>query len=267
MPTPSPVIALLTDFGLSDHYVATMKGVILSIAPNLRIIDLSHGVEVRNISRAAYLLWGSYRYFPKKTVFTCVVDPGVGTSREIIVARTESHLFVAPDNGILDFVLWSEKVRKVTVVQLETSRVRSLLPWPISKTFHGRDIFAPLSAHLAKGIDLKDLGKSSAVDWIQPPFVDEANPMTKARILDIDRFGNIITNIAGDEYERPRGVRGIKLGAKKIERWIDNYESAPSNVSCLIVGSSGLIEIVMKDQSAADALKANLDSALGVLRV
>jgi S-adenosylmethionine hydrolase len=266
MPKNIPVVALLTDFGLSDHYVATMKGVILSISPLLKIVDISHDVEAQNIPRAAYLLWASYRYFPKNSVFTCVVDPGVGTSREIIIGRTRHHVFLAPQNGILDFVLWTEEVSDVTVLDLSLPRVRSMLPPTISKTFHGRDVFAPLSAHLAKGIRLRDFGRSRPVDWIQAPFVDESNPLARARILDIDRFGNIITNIASIESERPAGIRGIKLGATRIERWIENYESAPPNVPCLIAGSSGLIEIVMKRQSAAAALKASPRVPLGVLR-
>jgi S-adenosylmethionine hydrolase len=262
----SPLVVLLSDFGLSDHYVATMKGVMLSISPNLHIIDLTHDVEAQNVPRAAYMLWASYRYFPRKTVFTCVVDPGVGTTREIIVARTRHHIFLAPQNGILDYVLWSEEVADVTVVQTGSPGVRSMLPPAISNTFHGRDVFAPLSAYLARGMGLKELGKSRSVDWIEPPFVDESNPLAQARILDIDRFGNIITNIAGVEYAPPPSVRGIKLGSTRIERWIENYESAPPNVPCLIVGSSGLIEIVMKKKSAAAALKANPLVRVGVLR-
>ena len=262
----NPLVVLLTDFGLSDHYVATMKGAMLAISPDLHIIDLTHTVEAHNVQQAAYLLWASYRYFPKNTVFTCVVDPGVGTSREIVVGTTRHHIFLAPQNGILDYVLWSEEVADVTVIQVDSPRVRSMLPPAISSTFHGRDIFAPLGAHLAKGIGIKELGKNRSVDWIPPPFIDESNPLVKAKILAIDRFGNIVTNIAGDEHGRPPGVRGVKLGAVRIERWIENYESAPPNVPCLIVGSSGLIEIVMKNRSAAAALKANQRMQVGVLR-
>jgi S-adenosyl-L-methionine hydrolase (adenosine-forming) len=266
MPKINPCVVLLTDFGLSDHFVATMKGVMLAISPNLQIVDLTHSVEAQNIQQASYLLWASYRYFPARTVFTCVVDPGVGTSREIVVATTRHHVFLAPQNGLLDYVLWSERVRDVTVVQVDSPRVRSILPASISTTFHGRDIFAPLAAHLAKGIGLKDLGKSRSVDWIKPPFVGESNPLVKASILTIDHFGNIITNISGVEHGRPPGVRGVKLGSVKVEHWIENYESAPLKVPCLVIGSSGLIEIVMKNQSAAAALKANQCTPVGVLR-
>ncbi len=262
----NPLVALLSDFGLSDHYVATMKGVLLSLSPTLHIVDLTHDIEAQNVSRAAYLLWASYRYFPRKTVFVCVVDPGVGTSREIIIARTGQHTFLAPQNGILDYVLWSEKVTDVTVVQMDSPRVRSMVPSTISTTFHGRDIFAPLAAHLANGIGLKDFGKSRSVDWIRPPFVDASNPRIPAKVLDIDRFGNIVTNIFSVDLKRPPGLRGIKLGPTKIERWIENYESAPPNAPCLIAGSSGLIEIVMKRKSAAAELKANQFLRVGILR-
>jgi S-adenosylmethionine hydrolase len=262
----NPVVVLLTDFGLSDHYVATMKGVMLSISPNLNIVDLSHDVEPQNTSKAAYLLWASYKHFPKKTVFTCVVDPGVGTSREIIIARSKQHVFLAPQNGILDYVLWTEEVPDVTVVQTGSPRIRSMVPPAISNTFHGRDIFAPLSAYLARGIGSKHLGVRRTVDWIRSPFVEKSHPLAQARILDIDRFGNIITNIAGADFGGPGGIGGLKLGTTRIERWIENYESAPPNILCLIVGSSGLVEIVMKKQSAAAALRANLRLPLGILR-
>lgn len=266
MPKNNSVIALLTDFGHSEHYVSAMKGVILSISRHTSIVDLAHDVEPHNIANAAYLLWASYRYFPKKTVFACVVDPGVGTSREIIVARTKNHMFLAPQNGILDYVLWTEDVHTVTVVEMRSPGVRSILPAAISKTFHGRDIFAPISAHLARGFRFKALGKNREVDWIAPPFVDTSNPLTSARILDIDRFGNIITNIAGVEYDRPPEIKGVTLGGTRIIRWIENYETAPTNVPCLIIGSTGLVEIVMKRQSAAAALKAKEGVSLGVLR-
>jgi S-adenosyl-L-methionine hydrolase (adenosine-forming) len=261
-----PVAALLTDFGRSDHYVGVMKGVMLSIVPQLQIIDITHDVEAQDVARAAYLLWASYRYFPKHTVFTCVVDPGVGTSRDIIVARSKLHTFVGPHNGILDYVLWSERIDEVEVIQMEGPKARAFFPAQISHTFHGRDLFAPLSAHLAEGIALGDVGVRRTVDWIEPPFIDEAHPYVKGRILDIDRFGNVVTNLLCPRFERPAGVKGIKLGTTRISRWIENYESAPSGVACLIPGSSGLVEIVLKRQSAAAALKAKTNVAVEILR-
>jgi len=261
-----PLVALLTDFGLRDQYAAVMKGTMLAICPTLRIVDITHDVEPQNIRQAAYLLWSSYRHFPSSTMFLCIIDPGVGTSREIIGARTKRHLFLAPDNGLLDFVLWQENVKEVTVIQRGSPKLRSILPAVISNTFHGRDLFAPLSAHLSKGVSMQSLGAKRRVDWLQPPFVDQANPRNQSTILHIDRFGNIITNIVGLENRPPWGMLGIHLGSTKIYQWIENYESAPSNRPCLIVGSSGLVEIVMKNKSAAAALKVNQLIPLGILR-
>ena len=261
-----PLVALLTDFGLRDQYAAVMKGTMLAICPTLRIVDITHDVEPQNIRQAAYLLWSSYRHFPSSSIFACIVDPGVGTSRGIIGARTKRHVFLAPDNGLLDFVLWQEKVNEVTVIQSGSPKLRLMLPANISKTFHGRDIFAPLSAHLAKGVNLKSLGTKRKVDRLQPPFVDDSNPRSQSRILHIDRFGNIVTNIVCLKNRPPGEMLGIQLGSTKIYEWIENYESAPSDQPCLIVGSSGLVEIVMKNKSAASALKVNQLVPLGILR-
>jgi hypothetical protein len=266
MSKSSPLVVLLTDFGLRDQYASLMKGTMLAICPTLRIVDITHDVEPQNIQQAAYLLWASYRHFPSSSIFACVVDPGVGTSRDIIVARTKRHVFLAPDNGLLDLVLWQEKVNEITVLQSGSPKLRSILPANISNTFHGRDIFAPVSAHLAKGQRLGSLGAKRRVDWLQPPFVDRSNPRNQARILHIDRFGNIITNIVGLENGPPEGMLGIGLGRSKIRRWIVNYESAPSSVPCLIVGSCGLVEITMKNKSAAAALRVHQLSPLLLLR-
>ena len=266
MPNSHPVVALITDFGLSDHYAATMKGVMLSLEPALNIVDITHDVEPQNVSRAAYLLWASYRYFPAKTVFTCVVDPGVGTQREFLIAISDHHTFIAPHNGILDYVLWAEGINAVTVLDRDTPKSRSVFSKDVSNTFHGRDLFAPLSAHIAKGVEPRLFGSPHTVDWTNPPFVDSRHPEVKARILDIDRFGNIITNIMQVPSVQGSEVKGIRLGSTIITRWITNYESAPQNVACLIWGSSGLLEIVMRRESAAKALKAKHLVELDLIR-
>jgi S-adenosyl-L-methionine hydrolase (adenosine-forming) len=253
----NPIIALLTDFGLRDHYVGVVKGILLSHCPSLQIIDISHDVEPQNIQQGAYLLWASYRYLPEETVIAAIVDPGVGTSRDIIIATAGKRILVAPDNGVLDFVLWEEKVKEVTVVKTNLPTTKSILPHRISGTFHGRDVFAPLSAHLAQGGNAESLGKKEPVDWVQSPFVDKSNPKARPEVLHVDRFGNIITNIKGDEDRVPFEFRGLRLGSRRIYRWIDNYESAPADVPCLIVGSSGLIEIVIRNSTAAAALNAD----------
>ncbi len=257
MPKRNPVVALLTDFGVRDHYVGVVKGILLSRCPSLQIIDITHEVEPQNIDQAAYLIWASYKYLPEGTVIACVVDPGVGSSREIVIAATGDRILLAPRNGTLDFVLWEEKVKEVIVVRPDLAATRSVLPQTISATFHGRDIFAPLSAYLAQEGDVESLGKKVPVDWVQSPFVDKFNPTARPRILHVDRFGNIITNVRGDRDRVLFEFRGLRLGSRRIYRWIDNYESAPSDVPCLLVGSNGLIEVVMKNTTAAAALSVD----------
>src|SRR5437764_13013820 len=157
------IITLTTDFGLSDHYVGVMKGVILGIAPAARIVDLSHQVAAYEIGEAAFLIAQAYRYFPKKTVHVIVVDPGVGTARRPILAEVAGQFFVAPDNGVLGMIytLGKHKVRAIT-------NARYFLK-PVSQTFHGRDVFAPVAAHLAKGVAPARLGKPIE-DYLRPAF-------------------------------------------------------------------------------------------------
>lgn len=259
------IAALLTDFGLNDHYAGVMKGVMLSICPSLRIIDISHGVEAQNVQQASYLLWASYRFLPEGAIIVCVVDPGVGGSRDIIAAKTKRHVFLSPRNGLLDLVLWQEAVKEVTVLQTDSPKTRSILPSSISSTFHGRDIFAPLAAHLALGARLGSLGPKTRVDWVKAPFVDHMNPQTQPRVLHVDRFGNIITNIAGGEGRAQHVIRGIQIGSTNVDRWIENYELAPRSIPCLIVGSSGLVEIVVKKRSAATYLSVDVNTSLKIL--
>jgi len=260
------IIALLTDFGMHDHYVGTMKAVMLSIEPSLTIVDITHEVQPQSVRQASYLLWASYRYFPKKTLFVCVVDPGVGTPRRIIIIRTARWTFLAPDNGLLDLVSSEEKSNLAVAVDLDRLNQHGLVVPEISSTFHGRDIFAPLAAHIARGRRLTSLG-----DPIQSPrgafgFVSEKTPLVPPSILHIDRFGNIITNISGDNRAfLERSVRGMGVGRTSITSWAKNYESAPARTPCLIVGSSGLVEISVRNGSAADLLAVDFTTRLRII--
>jgi S-adenosylmethionine hydrolase len=261
------IVALLTDFGLRDHYVGTMKAAMLSIEPSLRILDVTHDVQPQNVRQASYVLWATYRYFPKKTLFVCVVDPGVGTSRRIVVIRTPKWTFLAPDNGLLDLVLSEEMLETAIAVDLNRVKRDALIPAVISSTFHGRDIFAPLAAHIARGRKLDSLGDPVELATVKPAFVSERTPHVRPSILHIDRFGNIVTNISGANLDfLARSVRGIGIRRKAITRWIQSYESAPAKTPCLIVGSSGLVEIAVKMGSAADLLMADLGTPLRILR-
>ena len=250
------LIALLSDFGDRDQYVGTMKGVILSIDPRAQIIDISHKVTPQNITEAGYLLWASYKFFPVGTVFVCVVDPGVGSARRIICLETARHQFIAPDNGLLDLVILQEEIlgsyEVINPPQFGTKK--------ISATFHGRDIFAPLAAGLSKGKSINQFGKRYELKKPSPVFCNPENNVVRARILHIDRFGNLITNIPEQYFDR----RSVKVGATDISNHIHSYAEAPKAQPCILVGSSGLIEVVLKDGSASKMLNANLQTPVVV---
>jgi S-adenosylmethionine hydrolase len=254
MPEETSCVALLTDFGLHDHYVGVMKAVIESICPGVRIIDITHDVESQNVGQGAYLLWASYKYFPEDAIIVAVVDPGVGSEREIIGVKTTKHTFLAPRNGLLDLVFWEERVTEATTIRIEKASTRSILPRTVSPTFHGRDIFAPLAAHLVQGTRLESLGPKIHVDVAQSPFVEREFLGTNARVLHVDRFGNVVTNIRSDVPGVRSRLLELKAGKRRIQTWVQNYESIPPGKACLIVGSSGLVEIVMNRRSAASYL-------------
>jgi S-adenosylmethionine hydrolase len=250
------VVALLTDFGDSDHYAATLKAVILTINPLARIVDISHNVSPQNVQQAGYLLWASYQFFPDGTVFACVVDPGVGSERKIICLQTDRHAFIAPDNGLLDMVAFQENIRRSYEI-VYPPRISST---PISATFHGRDIFAPLAGVLSLGKSVGQFGKLYDLKKPSSMFYDSEKGTTTARILHIDHFGNLITNIP----ERYYGHCTIEVGGTRISTRIRNYAEAPKNQSCIIVGSNRLIEIVLKEGSAAAMLGVTVRTPITV---
>lgn len=239
-------IVLLTDFGSSDHYVGTMKGVILSINPHATILDLTHDVRAQNIHEAAYLLWASYRYFPEGSIFVAVVDPGVGGGRKIICLEAADRTFIAPDNGLLNLVLTQENVRR----SYEIVQTRRFLAQPVSSTFHGRDIFAPVAALLSLGKPVGEFGKPFAIEKPRPVLYDPEGGMAEARILHIDHFGNIVTNVPRKYFED----FALCMGDVRVTLRIRCYAEAPEDQACLIVGSSGLVEVVLKGKSAAKSL-------------
>ncbi|MGH2566733.1 MAG: SAM hydrolase/SAM-dependent halogenase family protein [Bacteroidota bacterium] len=260
----SPVIALLTDFGQQDHYVGVMKGVILSINSSANIVDVSHDVRPQQIREGGYLLWAAYKFFPRTTIFVAVVDPGVGGSRRILGVSTERATFLAPDNMLLDFILAEETV--LEAVEIHQHPNPYTLP-VISSTFHGRDIFAPLAAHLSRGIPLASVGKPIAVHRPMSPFIDvgKDKPRT-AEILHVDRFGNIITNLRTESIEQASALlRELIVGKSRARVWTTTYEQASPKTPCLSVGSNGLIEIVVKDNSAMKLLKTTVGGSIRVL--
>ena len=245
------LITFTTDFGLSDHFVGVMKGVVAGVAPAARIIDISHNVAPYNVTEAAFLVAEAWPYFPKRTIHVVVVDPGVGSSRRPILAEAGGQFFVAPDNGVLSMV-FDAAPHKVRVISNPRFMRRD-----ISRTFHGRDVFAPAAAHLAKGAQAAAFGKLIH-DYIR---IGMTRPALKGKdswrgtILKVDRFGNLITNFAAREFpginSRPFEMRA---GAQRIHRLALTYAETDVGDLFVIVGSSGYLEIAANQTSAAGLL-------------
>jgi S-adenosylmethionine hydrolase len=241
---PAPILTLTTDFGLSDHYVGSMKGVILGICPRVQIVDISHQVSPFSIAEGAFLIAQAYRYFPRGTVHVVVIDPGVGSARRPIVMEAAGQFFVAPDNGVLAMIFAREK-HKVRVI----SNARYFRK-PVSQTFHGRDIFAPAAAHIAAGILTAKMGKTIA-DYLRPPFEKprQAGERTwTGEILTVDRFGNVVTNFHVDDFPT---FEELAIGRAKVRRLVRSYAEANAAELVAIMGSSGYLEVSLKQDSAA----------------
>jgi S-adenosyl-L-methionine hydrolase (adenosine-forming) len=248
---PHPVITLTTDFGLTDHYAGVMKGVILGICPQAHIVDITHECRAFDISEAAFTVAQAWRHFPSRTVHVVVVDPGVGTLRRPILVEAAGQFFVGPDNGVFAFVL-SEGKHKVRAV----SNAKYFLT-AVSQTFHGRDVFAPVAAHLANGISPARMGKPIE-NYLRPHSL---KPERTARrgwtgtVLKVDRFGNLITNFLASEF--PRVLEGpfeMTVGLRTVNRLAANYQQFGPSELFAIVGSSGYLEVSAGQAPAAKIL-------------
>jgi S-adenosylmethionine hydrolase len=249
---PDAPITLTTDFGTADHFVGVMKGVILGIAPRARIVDITHEVVPYEVNEAAFVISQAWRYFPKKTIHVVVVDPGVGSSRRPILCETGGQYFIAPDNGVLSMIY--DESPKYSVRVISNAK---LMRREISRTFHGRDVFAPAAAHLAKGVPPARFGKRIE-DFLRNFLV---KPQQMARrvwggsILRIDRFGNLITNLPIEQFPdvktRPFELR---VGLERIHRLALTYSETMIGEVFAIVGSSGYIEVAANQASAAKTL-------------
>jgi S-adenosylmethionine hydrolase len=252
-----PVITLTTDFGLSDHFVGVMKGVILGIQPAAQIVDISHGVQPYQIVDGAFTIAQAYRYFPKKTIHVVVVDPGVGSARRPLLAEMGGQYFVAPDNGVLSMVFAREKpkVRHIT-------NERYFLH-PLSRTFHGRDVFSPVAAHLAAGVTPAKFGKRIE-DYLRASF-DKPEQTGKHKwsgvILKADHFGNLATNFHIDHFPSLRThAFSLNTGSQAITRLALTYSECAAGELFAIVGSSGYLEVAASQGSAAKALGCSVGS-------
>ncbi len=252
-----PVIALLTDFGLRDAYVGMVKGVILGLAPNAQLIDLGHQVSRHDVREAAFDLVASYRYFPADTVFYCVVDPGVGSSRRAMALRLSSadgktYSFVCPDNGILSAVLAETFV--LEVVSLENPHYQLS---EVSSTFHGRDIFAPAAAYIAKGLSLSELGPQiMAENLLRLPWpkAQRTEQGWEAAVVHADQFGNLITNLHSNKLKPRLEDWQVRFGPIMIGRICRTFTDVNPGKPLAYVGSSSYLEIAVRDGSAQQVL-------------
>ncbi len=208
------VITLLTDFGNQDAYVGIMKGVIAGINPFANIVDICHNVPPQDIFGGAYLLYSSYKYFPRKTIHVAVVDPGVGSRRDIVCVETKDCFFLVPDNGILGFIIQNEKLKSI----FRITNNKYFLPSP-SNTFHGRDVFASVAAHLSLGVKPQQLGiKIDQLEQLDiPKPVPKKAGQVEGQIIYIDRFGNLITNIKKEYLVKWVGGQKSEVGSQKTD--------------------------------------------------
>jgi S-adenosylmethionine hydrolase len=277
----TPLVTITTDFGLVDGYVGTMKGVVLNIAPNAQIVDISHEIAPQDVRRAAYVLYTAYPFFPPHTVHLVVVDPGVGSARRPVAFRTQSGSFVGPDNGVFSYVM----ARDLVEAMVELADPRYHLPGERSHTFHGRDVFAPAAAYLATGVPMSALGPPvSNPVMFSLPYLEVANRRITGEVWHVDHFGNVITSIgvlAWDEQDclvltpafRGTGSREQKVGGERREtlrlgadeavvvvagREVVGIRRSYAEVECgqvvVLVGSNGHLEIAVREGNAAERL-------------
>ena len=255
-----PVITLTTDFGTSDHFVGVMKGVILGICPEAAIVDISHEVAPFQIQQGAFLIAQAWRWFPKGSVHVVIVDPGVGSSRRPVLMEAGGHRFIAPDNGVLAMV--ANNVEKLAVREITNTKL--WLP-AVSRTFHGRDVFAPSAAHLAAGRRPASFGKViddyHKSDFCKPQRTGRR--IWSGAVLHVDRFGNLIANFHLRDFPdiRKRPFT-LTAGTAVIEVLLGTYADASPGEIFALEGSSGFVEISARESSAARALGLTSGSPL-----
>lgn len=245
------IITLLTDFGNADPFVGVMKGVILGINPQVEVVDLCHGVSPQDVLEAAFLLHTAYRYFPSGTIHIVVVDPGVGGKRRPLLAEGVHGYYLAPDNGVLTYLYASGEIKRV----LALTEAEYFLH-PVSRTFHGRDIFAPVAAHLSRIGRVDGFGEEviGYVTLDLPAVEKRGEGVLIGSVLHVDRFGNLITNISEGELATLPGPWKVKVGGQTIQGLTSSYDSTPPGVAGAIIGSAGTLEVFINRGSAARVL-------------
>jgi len=260
-----PVVALLTDFGTRDHYAGTMKGVALDICPDITFVDITHDIAPYDTVGGAIELAASYKYFPPGTVFVVVIDPGVGSARRGIAAEAGSYRFVGPDNGVLTLAL--NETPPVRVVELTNARYARPT---VSRTFEGRDRFAPAAAWLARGTDLAELGDPLA-EWTQlviPKPIIVAGRVN-GEVLRVDRFGNLVSNLdrqVVEDFAQGHGIE-VTIGSRAVASLVTTYADVPPGSVCALFGSSERLEIAVSGGSAAERLGLTRGATVALSRV
>ena len=255
-----PVIALLTDFGLRDHYVAAMKAVILDGCPDAALLDVTHDIPAQDVLAGAIELEAIAPVLPHGTVVVGVVDPGVGSGRRAVAVETERLTLVGPDNGLFSLVLRQQAMRRA----IELTDNRFARP-AISRTFEGRDRFAPAAAWLATGVDMATMGPAcGGLVRLEVPVPVLSAEGVDGVVLRIDRFGNLVTNIPVDMLAAMRAGLTVEVGGARIPRLVATYADAPSGSLCALAGSTGALEISLTGGSAAATLKVSRGAAVCV---
>lgn len=266
MPPIQRIVTLTTDFGVSDHYVGTMKGVIYSINPDAKIVDISNSVQSYDLLDGAITIANSYKYFPADTVNMVIVDPGVGDTRRPIIATTEKHIFLAPDNGVLSMVF--EREERLSVRHITSDHY---FLQPLSQTFHGRDVFAAVAGWLSKGVEVAKFGEeiTDFVRFAAPKPKKLNEKLTKGVVLKTDKFGNLITNIRPQDVpelflDEPPDFK-ILVGKHEITKMKKSYAQGGAGEVFGILGSMGYLEIATNRGAAGRVVGADKGSDVGVL--
>ncbi len=262
----SRIVTFTTDFGLNDPFVGIMHGVVLNLHRETTIVDICHAVASYDVFDGAWTIAQSYRFFPPRTVHVVVVDPGVGSTRRPLIVETDDYIFVAPDNGVLSLIEARES--KLTVRQITAERY---FLQPVSQTFHGRDIFAPVAAWLSKGVAPSEFGPEIS-DYVRLPLPQVeriAENSLRGVVLKVDKFGNLITNISRQDapalFGGVNATVSILVSGQTITRVSRSYAEGREDEFFAIVGSSGYLEIAARQASAAEKLAAGVGTPVGVV--
>jgi len=253
----TPIITLTTDYGAHDHYVAVLKGVILALASDVRVVDVTHDIPPHDVESGAFVLSQIWSWFPAGTIHVAVVDPGVGSQRRVLVGRYGGSLLVVPDNGLLTFV-----DREHPVEALHVAEDRRFFLSRVSSTFHGRDILAPVAAHLALGVRPERFGRpADRVELLDIPFrAVRSGERLAGRVLHVDRFGTLVTNVHASQLGETPGRAGawhVRVGGVDLGALRATFADVPKGEPAVLIGSGGFVEIAVNQGRAVDRFGRN----------